>query len=71
MSPDLKKLKKLSSITKVEFIEKQMSQPRMAKKTEEEWEPLDMKGSILEYIPQYNHFWNDLKQKVFPLGTLE
>jgi len=38
-----------------------MSQPRMAKKTEEEWEPLDMKGSILEYIPQYNHFWNDLK----------
>ncbi len=30
-----------------------------------------MKGSILEYMPLYNNFWNDLKQKVFPLGSLE
>lgn len=30
-----------------------------------------MKGSILELMPHYNNFWNNLKQKVFPLGTLE
>eukprot|EP00347_Sterkiella_histriomuscorum_P023735 403333566 len=69
------KTKKISSITKVGFIEKQMSQAnstlKKQKNVQEEWEPLQMKGSILEYMPQYNNFWNDLKQKVFPLGTLE
>ena len=49
----------------------QASHPITSKKITEEWEPLEMKGSIIDYIPQYNKFWNELKQKVFPLGSLE
>jgi len=62
---------KLSRLARVGFIDKGMAQPVRSRQIVDEWEPLEMKGTILEFMPQYNQFWNELKQKVFPLGALE
>jgi len=34
------------------------------------WEKLEMRGSVTEAIPQYNHFFNGCKEKVFPLQEI-